>query len=125
MLSVRMSRKKAGVGFYLQPAEREQQGTREQRKQVKDLTAHENSVRTYLWALDRQKEMKEVADRERAVILEALGDNDTGSLNGEPILTRTWQKRKTLDTKALQRERPEIAELFSRTSEVETLRRVK
>lgn len=70
------------------------------------------------WAKNRRAEIKDIEDAAKAVVQEALGDNDEGVIDGHVVVTWKSHKRTALDSAALKREQPDTYALYSKTSEV-------
>lgn len=66
----------------------------------------------------QKKQLKQLEDQAKPVVLEALGDATDGVLDGELVIQRKTHKRSSLDQKALRAEEPEIAALYTKTTEV-------
>lgn len=60
------------------------------------------------FAKRKQAELNEMVERSRAAIEEALGENEIGTLDGEPAIRWGHQKVNRLNQKALKDEHPEI-----------------
>ena len=56
----------------------------------------------------KEAELKEMKERSRAAVEEALGENEIGTVDGEPVVRWGHQKVNRLNQKALKAERPEI-----------------
>ena len=66
----------------------------------------------------KEAELKEMKERSRAAVEEALGENEIGTVDGEPVVRWGHQKVNRLNQKALKAERPEIvAEYTEATSQ--------
>lgn len=79
-------------------------------------------VRTYLAAQAAVKEAEAAEETARAVLLTALGDAEGGDAGEAGIVSYLTQTRKTLDTKRLTAERPEIAAEFMKSTSFPVLR---
>lgn len=66
----------------------------------------------------RKAELKELEDNHRGAVEDAMGDADTGTLDGEVAIRWGRYKKRTLDQKALADEHPRLVEEFKKTSEV-------
>ena len=74
-------------------------------------------------------ELKAVAKQTKTAIDEienrlraAIGDAEIATVDGTPVLTLRAQERKGLDTKALERDHPEVAAAYQFTSTYRVLR---
>jgi predicted phage-related endonuclease len=81
------------------------------------LDALQAQVELLKWAKARESEIAEVKANARAAIEDALGDNEVGTVNGEPVVTWKHYKRRSLAQKALKAALPEVAEQFMETTE--------
>jgi predicted phage-related endonuclease len=66
----------------------------------------------------RKGELKELEDNARGAIEEAMGEADTGTLDGSVAVVWKRHKRRSVDQKALGKAHPEIVEEFRKTTEV-------
>lgn len=66
----------------------------------------------------RKSDLKELEDNARGAVEEAMGEADTGTLDGEVAITWKRHKRRSLDQKALAAAHPETVEEFRTTTEV-------
>lgn len=77
-------------------------------------------------ALREAKDDHEAAKRRmeslEAEVKQALGNASAGTHIGAPVVTWKHSTRKTIDTKALETEMPEVAERYRRTTETRTFR---
>lgn len=64
----------------------------------------------------KQAELAEMVERSRAAIEEVLGDEEIGTIEGEPVVRWTHQKVNRLNQKALKAERPEIVAEYTEAS---------
>lgn len=78
-----------------------------------DLKAHIDIMR---FCKTKQAEYADMMERSRAAIEEALGDNEIGTLEGEPAVRWGHQKVNRLNQKALKAERPEIVAEYTEAS---------
>lgn len=69
------------------------------------------------YAKRKQAELAETVERSRAAIEEALGENEVGTLEGEPAIRWSHQKVNRLNQKTLKAERPEIVAEYTEASE--------
>ena len=65
----------------------------------------------------KEAELKEMKDRSRAAVEEALGTEEIGTVDGEPVVRWKHQKVNRLNQKALKAERPEIVAEYTEASE--------
>ena len=70
------------------------------------------------WCRTNKAQIAEVEKSARAAIEEALGDNESGSLDGELAVTWRTQKRKSLNQKYLKEHYPDVYEEALETNEV-------
>ena len=56
----------------------------------------------------KEAELKEMKERSRAAVEEALGSNELGTIDGEPVVRWSHQKVNRLNQKALKSDHPEI-----------------
>ena len=76
-------------------------------------------------AVDRQiKGLTETRNNLRADIEKALGDNETGIIDGKTVVTYRHSKRTSFDQAALRKDQPELFASYQRTSVVRTFRMV-
>jgi predicted phage-related endonuclease len=73
-----------------------------------DLKNVEEHVRRLQMAKKVTAEMKQLAEESRAIIEEAMGDNEAGEIDGELVVTWKHTKTHRLNQKALKEEKPEI-----------------
>lgn len=67
-------------------------------------------------AKEEMTKWKEVYDRARGHIEEALGDAEEGRVGGAPVVSWSWSNPATyLDDKALRADHPDLAEQYSKT----------
>lgn len=64
---------------------------------------------------NRKAELKALEDTARAAVEAALGDDEEGTLDGEPAIRWPTFKQHVLDQKALKDDHPEIIEDFMTT----------
>lgn len=83
-----------------------------------NLETVRHAVETLRAVRDKKKTLKELEATAKAEIEEALGEQDTGLLDGEVVIHVSTFKRTTLDGKALQADHPEITASYMRTSSV-------
>jgi predicted phage-related endonuclease len=83
-----------------------------------DLEGLRWAVETLHWAKQRKAELKELEDQARLAVETALGDNDTGSLDGHDVVTWKYHKRAALDQQALKQTFPDVYEVCRKTTEV-------
>jgi predicted phage-related endonuclease len=70
------------------------------------------------WCKTRKAEIADVERQARAAIEEALGDNESGTVDGELAVTWKTHKRRALDQKALKESHPELVEEFTAINDV-------
>lgn len=70
------------------------------------------------WCKQKRAEIKELEDTARSVVQDALGDDDTGTVDGEVAVTWKTSKRRALDQKALAAAHPDLVEEFKTATEV-------
>lgn len=84
---------------------------------VIDLNAARGEVEILQWVKSRQAELKLLEDNAKAKIQEILGDGgDTGTLDGEVVVTWSNFKESRLDTKAFREAHPELAAEYTHTN---------
>jgi predicted phage-related endonuclease len=74
---------------------------------------------------EHQKAIKEISaavDMVDAAVMEALGDAEVGTINGQKVVTWKGSTRNSIDTKALKEAHPALAVEFMKATEVRTLR---
>lgn len=76
------------------------------------------AVEAMQYVKERRAELKELEDRARPAIEEALGDDTEGSLDGHTVVTWKFYKRNALDQKLLKSTFPEIYETCRSMTEV-------
>jgi len=79
-------------------------------------------VKAYREAVDAVKEKEVVADRLKAKVIEAAGDADRVTVDGDVVLTYTRTSTTRLDSKRLKAQWPQIWEEFSSTKPSASLR---
>jgi len=87
---------------------------------MKDLESVRAQVAILVHCKLKKAELKDLEERARAAVEDALGEDENGALDGEPVIRWGHSKRRQLDQKALRDKEPEIAEEY--TSLVETRR---
>lgn len=65
----------------------------------------------------KEAELKEMKDRSRAAVEEALGSQEIGTVDGEPVVRWKHQKVNRLNQKALKNDHPEIVAEYTEASE--------
>lgn len=83
-----------------------------------DLESLRWAVEALRYIKDRRAELKELEDRARPAVEQALGDATEGILDGRVVVTWKYHKRSALDQQALKASFPDIYEVCRRTSEV-------
>jgi len=85
---------------------------------MKDLDSVRAQVAVLVHCKTKRAELKELEDRARAAVEDAMGEDENGSLDGEPVIRWSHSKRRQLDQKALRDKEPEIAEEYTTTVNV-------
>lgn len=80
-----------------------------------DLDVVRANVEVLVYVKARMAELKEMQALSRAVVEEALGDNEIGMLDGKPVISFKHLKVRRIDQEALKEEFPEIAEHCTKT----------
>jgi len=83
-----------------------------------DLDQLRWAVETLRWTKTRKQELKELEEKARDAIEEALGHDTEGILDGDVAVTWRYHKRTALDQQALKTTFPDIYEVCRRTTEV-------
>lgn len=83
-----------------------------------DLDKLRAQVELLRFVKSRKAELKVIEDNARAAVEEALGDADTGTLDGEPVVAWRFYKRRALDQKALKASFKDVYEACLRATEV-------
>lgn len=83
-----------------------------------DLEKLRWAVEAMHYIKQRKAELKELEDKARPALEEALGDATEGTLDGRVVVTWKFYKRRALDQQALKAEFPEIYESCRTVSEV-------
>ena len=83
-----------------------------------DLEKLRWAVETLRAVKDRKAELKAAEELARDAIEQALGDNDEGELDGHPVVTWKYFKRKALDQTFLRETYPELYESCKKVTEV-------
>lgn len=68
---------------------------------MRDLTALRAQIEILRWCKTRRAEIKELEDQAKEVVQAAMGDSDTGMLDGQPAIVWKSHKRTSLDQKYL------------------------
>lgn len=71
-----------------------------------------------VWCAARRAEIKELEDKAKAAVQDALGDADTGTLDDEIVVTWESHKRNAFDQKAFREAHPDLFEGFKTSSSV-------
>ena len=74
-------------------------------------------VLAYRQAKSRIAELTEIADQAKAHITEAMGESETGTIDGAPVVRWAHVTSKRLDQKALKADHPNIAKAYTKTTE--------
>lgn len=83
-----------------------------------DLESLRWAVETLQWAKRQKADAKAAEEMARAAIETALGDNESGSINGHTVVTWKRHTQTRLDQKLLAKNFPDIAEACRVTTEV-------
>ena len=83
-----------------------------------DLDELRAQVELLRWCKEKKAEIKEVETAARAAVEAALGDDDTGTMDGHPVITWKFHKRTALDQGFLKQAYPDLYETCKRTTEV-------
>lgn len=75
-----------------------------------DMEKVRANVEVLKYCAARIAELKEMQATSRAVVEEALGDNEIGTLDGEEVVSYKHVKSRRLDQKALKEHYPDVAE---------------
>jgi predicted phage-related endonuclease len=78
---------------------------------IDHIAAH---VEVYKHAKAKADEFAAAAQRSREKIEEALGENEIGTVDGEPVVRWSHQKVNRLDQKALKEDHPEIVAEYTK-----------
>lgn len=65
----------------------------------------------------KEAELKEISERSRAAIEEALGDNEIGTIDGHTAVRWKYIKSNRLNQRALKAEQPDIVAQYTEASE--------
>lgn len=74
-----------------------------------DLTELRAQVEILRWCKNRRAELADIEQVAKEAIQEALGDDESGTLDGEAVVTWKSHKRNALDQKLLRKLHPEAA----------------
>lgn len=77
---------------------------------------------SYLDATERLKQAEKEREQAQAALLAAMGDAEGARFGGERIFTYLPQRRRTIDSKSLRQDHPELAEQYERETEYRVLR---
>jgi predicted phage-related endonuclease len=83
-----------------------------------DLDRLRWAVEAMRYIKERRAELKELEDRARPALEEALGDATEGTLDGDVAVTWKYSKRRALDQRLLRTTFPEIYETCRTVTEV-------
>lgn len=83
-----------------------------------DDERYREAIATLVRVAEKRRELKDEYDEARAVIEEALGDNETGEIDGEVVVTWKTQTRRSLNQKKLRETFPDVVDLFTETTEI-------
>lgn len=79
---------------------------------------YREAIATLLRVAEKRRELKDEYDEARAVIEEALGDNEVGAIDGRPVVTWKTQTRRSLNQAKLRAAFPDVVEMFTDTTEL-------
>ena len=85
---------------------------------MKDLESVRAQIAVLVHCKQKKAELKDLEERARAAVEDAMGEDEHGSLDGEPVIHWGRLKRRTLNQKALRDKEPEIVEEYTETTEV-------
>lgn len=83
-----------------------------------DLTALRGQVEALRWCKARRAEIEEIEAAAKAAVQDALGDNDTGTIDGDTVVVWKSHKRTQLDQAYLKKTFPQVHSECLITSEV-------
>lgn len=83
-----------------------------------DLGELKGHVEILRYCKSQMADLEEMRERSRAVIEEAMGDNEIGEIDGEPVIKWEHSKRRALDQKILKAKFPDVREECMTTTEV-------
>lgn len=69
------------------------------------------------YASAKAKEWSDIAKEARADIEEALGDAETGTIDGKPVVRFYWRKTRRLNQAALKADHPEVIAAYTTPTE--------
>lgn len=81
-----------------------------------------DDIRRYQDLTSAKAAIEEELKTLRGRIEDALGDDDTGTILGVPVVTWKFGKRRSLDQRALRAAHPELVEEFTTLSETRTFK---
>jgi predicted phage-related endonuclease len=84
---------------------------------AKDLTRLNGALHTWRQLNETIKDFEERRDHLRQIIIDELGDDDNGTIDGETVVTYKWQKTTRIDTKTLKEQQPDLCKKYERVSE--------
>jgi hypothetical protein len=84
---------------------------------AKDLTRLNGAIHTLKQLNETIKDFEERRDHLKQLIIDELGDDDNGTLNGETVVTYKWTKTTRIDTKSLKDQQPDLCKKYERVSE--------
>lgn len=85
---------------------------------TKDLDNVRAQVALLQHCKKKEAELKELKDRARAAVEDAMGDAEHGVLDGEPVIHWPHLKQRRLDQKALKEKEPELVEEYTTTHSI-------
>ena len=89
-----------------------------------DLNAVRHELNLLDWVAEQRKILADVEEKAKAVVQEALGDNEIGTLDGHQVVTWKRSKRNSLSQRLLKQPHPDVYAECVETTEVRTSRRV-
>lgn len=85
---------------------------------MKDLEAVRQHIEILRWCKQRRAEITELENQAKDIVQAALGDDDTGTLDGKPVIAWKTHKRTALDQKHLKASFGDVFAECQTTSEV-------
>ena len=83
-----------------------------------DLSAVRANVEVLQYCKKRMAELKEMQEQSRAIVEEALGEHESGTLDGEEVIAFKHLKQRRLNHSKLRELYPEVAESCTDTTEL-------
>lgn len=87
-----------------------------------DLESVRGPVALLQYVKSQQRKLKEIEDKAKAAVQDVMGNADTGTLDGEVVITWDGYKKRQFDQKTLQDEKPEVAAEYTKMISVRTFR---